>query len=199
MHGTYTTTKTLPTVLISKHTNIIKQFRKNFTRETDAYSKHKMNSTMMSQNSQMGPGMSTTVGGGYYTESEAIKSKIQGLRQQTSAASRMSKRTYWSDDGGLMNIRDVIEEHAKSVAALNKSFRPNMHLEIDEKRKRRNKELEEKGRKIAEKLNLSVHSCCTKASRMYRCLTDEQPIRRHNKPLTHLMRPSEKMMLEKKQ
>ena len=65
MHGTYTTTKTLPTVLISKHTNIIKQFRKNFTRETDAYSKHKMNSTMMSQNSQMGPGMSTTVGGGY--------------------------------------------------------------------------------------------------------------------------------------
>ena len=82
-----------------------------------------------------------------------------------------------SDDGYLMNIRDVIEEHAKSVAALNKTFRPNIHLEIDEKRKKRNKELEEKGRKIAEEMNLSVHSCCTKMARMYRCLTDEQPLR----------------------
>ena len=89
----------------------------------------------------------------------------------------MSKKSWFSDDGYIMSIRDVIEEHAKSVAALNKSFRPNVHLEIDEKRKRRNMELEEKGRKIAEKLNLSVHSCCTKTARMYRCLTDEQPVR----------------------
>jgi len=69
-----------------------------------------------------------------------------------------------------MSIRDVIEEHSKSVAALNKSFRPNIHLEIDERRRRRNKELEEKGRLIAESLNLSQQSCC---ARMYRCLTDE--------------------------
>ena len=110
----------------------------------------------------------------------------------------MSKKSWFSEDGYMMSIRDVIEEHAKSVAALNKSFRPNIHLEIDEKRKRRNKELEEKGRKIAEKLNLSVQSCTTKAARMYRCLTDEQPIRQHNKPLTHLMRPSDKLIIERR-
>lgn len=76
-----------------------------------------------------------------------------------------------------MSIRDVIEEHAKSVAALNKSFRPNIHLEIDEKRRQRNRELEEKGRQIAEDLNLSVHSITTKVNRMYRSLTSEQPLR----------------------
>jgi hypothetical protein len=73
-----------------------------------------------------------------------------------------------------MSIRDAIEDHAKSVAALNKSFRPNIHLEIDEKRKRRHAYLEEKGKKIAKKLNLSTLSCCAK---LYKCLTDEQPIR----------------------
>ena len=71
----------------------------------------------------------------------------------------------------------MIEEHAKSVAALNKSFRPNIHLEIDEKRRQRNRELEEKGRQIAEDLNLSVHTCCSKANRLYRSLTDAQPLR----------------------
>ena len=110
----------------------------------------------------------------------------------------MGRKSYFSNDGFLMSIRDVIEEHAKSVAALNKTFRPNIHMEIDEKRKRRNRELEEKGRKIANKLSLSVHSCCTKMAKLYRCLTAEQPIRQHNKPLTHLMRPSQKHMIENK-
>jgi hypothetical protein len=150
----------------------------------------------MSQASRLGPGMSTTVGAGYFTDTETVNSKVKGLTKKASGAiSNFSRktRTFWSDDGGLMNIRDIIEAHAKSVAALNKSFRPNIHLEIDEKRRRRNRELEEKGRKIAESLNLSMHSCCTKVNRMYRCLTDEQPMRRHNKPLTQLMRPSEKL------
>lgn len=44
----------------------------------------------------------------------------------------MSQKSWFSDDGYMMSIRDVIEEHAKSVAALNKSFKPNIHLEIDE-------------------------------------------------------------------
>ncbi len=138
----------------------------------------------MSQGSHA-PGMSTTVGAGYFTDGETMNTKPKGMRQK-SVTSNLSRktRTFWSDDGGLMNIRDIIEQHARSVAALNKSFRPNVHLEIDEKRRKRNRELEEKGRKIAESLNLSVHSCCTKVNRMYRCLTDEQPIRRHNKPLT---------------
>lgn len=145
--------------------------------------------------------MSTTVGAGYFTDSDTVKTKLQGLKQKSAVSPNLSRktRTFWSDDGGLMNIRDVIEQHAKSVAALNKSFRPNVHLEVDEKRRQRNKELEEKGRKIAESLNLSVHSCCTKVNRLYRCLTDEQPLRRHNKPLTQLMRPSEKLQMEKKQ
>lgn len=88
------------------------------------------------------------------------------------------KRKNWASESGLlMNVRDVIEAHAKSVAALNRSSRPDMHLEVDEKRKKRNQELEERGRKIAEKLNLDVQSCGTKASRFYRCLTAEQPFR----------------------
>lgn len=102
----------------------------------------------------------------------------------------MSKKSFWSDDKNLMSIRDVIEEHARSVAAIKKSFRPNVHFEIDEQRRKRNRELEERGRKLAKELNVSPHSCCTRTSRFYRSLTTEQPIRQHNKPLTHLMRPN---------
>ena len=90
---------------------------------------------------------------------------------------RKRKSNWYSESGLLMNVRDVIEEHARSVAAMNRSTRPNMFLEVDEKRKKRNKELEERGRQIAEKLNISVHSCCTRASRFYRSLTSEMPFR----------------------
>lgn len=38
-YRTYTTTKTMPTILVNRHTNVIKQFNKNFTRETDTYSR----------------------------------------------------------------------------------------------------------------------------------------------------------------
>lgn len=193
---TYTTTKTLPTVLINQHTNIIKQFKKNFTRETDAYSKHLLNSSMTKTAGML----NQTTTGGYFTDSETLKSKAKVLRERTEqrTAVKMSKKSWFSEDGHMMSIRDVIEEHAKSVAALNKTFKPNIHLEIDERRRRRNIELEEKGRQIAEKLNLSVQSCCTRVSRMYKSLTDEQPLRQHNKPLTHLMRPSDKALIEKK-
>ena len=81
--------------------------------------------------------------------------------------SRKRQNNWFSESGLLMNVRDVIEEHARSVAAMNRSTRPNMFLEVDEKRKKRNKELEERGRQIAEKLNISVHSCATRASRFY--------------------------------
>lgn len=43
-----------------------------------------------------------------------------------------SSQSWVGSDGFLMGIRDVIEEHAKSVAAVNKTFKPNIHLEIDE-------------------------------------------------------------------
>ena len=171
-YPTYTTTKTLPMGLVNQHTNIIKQFKKNFTRESDAYSKHLLNSSI---SNTAGGLLNQTTTGGYFTDSETLKTKANQLIQKTAqrTAVKMSKRSWFSDDGHMMSIRDVIEEHAKSVAALNKSFKPNIHLEIDEKRKRRNKELEEKGRKIAEKLNLSAQSCCTRVQRMYRSLTEE--------------------------
>ena len=112
---------------------------------------------------------------------------------------KSSNKSWFSAGGFLLGIRDVIEEHAKSVAAVNKTFIPNIHLEIDEKRKKRNREIEEKGKKLADELNLSVHSCCTKMARFYRSMTDEQPIRQHNKPLTHLMRTNQRLMIEDKQ
>ena len=72
-----------------------------------------------------------------------------------------------------MSIRDVIEEHAKSVAALKKSFRPSLYLEIDEKRRKRNREIEEKGRQIAKDLNISPKTVGARPSRFYRGLTEE--------------------------
>lgn len=129
-----------------------------------------------------------------------MQTRIQGLKrglgdQMTGA--RQSKKSFWSDDNNLMSIRDVIEEHAKSVAALKKSFRPSLYLEIDEKRRKRNREIEEKGRQIARDLNISPKTCGTRASRFYRGLTDEQPIRQHNKPLTHMLRPNQKLVIER--
>ena len=85
----------------------------------------------------------------------------------------MSKKSFWSDDKNLISIRDVIEEHARSVAAIKKTIKPNVHFEVDDQRRKRNRELEEKGRQIARELNLSPLSCCTRAARFYRCLTDE--------------------------
>lgn len=151
--------------------------------------------------------MSTTVGGagGYFTDEDTVRSKALRLpnphvRFQGSSLSALKpeKKTWLSDDGCLLNVRDVIEAHAKSVAAVNKQFTPNIHLEIDEKRRRRNKELEDKGRAIADKLNVEVHSCCTRVARLYRGLTDEQPVRQHNKPLSHMMRPSDRDREERK-
>jgi len=79
-YGTFTTTKTLPTALINAHSNIIKQFKKNFTRETVAYSKH-----CISVSSKSRPAMSTTVGGGYFTDSETLQNKAHKLQARTIA------------------------------------------------------------------------------------------------------------------
>ena len=76
-YPTYTTTKTLPMVLQNKHRNIIKQFQKNFTRETDAYSRHSY--TVASRVG--GPALSTTIGGGgggYATDTETLQTRFQG-------------------------------------------------------------------------------------------------------------------------
>ena len=75
---TYTTTKTLPTALINQHTNIIKQFKKNFILETDAYSKHLINSSV-SGISKLG-GFQTTTAGGYFTDTETLKTKAKALQ-----------------------------------------------------------------------------------------------------------------------
>ena len=45
-YRTYTTPKTLPTGLASHHTNLLRQFKTNFKRETGVYEKHRMNSSM---------------------------------------------------------------------------------------------------------------------------------------------------------
>lgn len=123
----------------------------------------------------MAPGQSTTVGGGYLTDSEMFKTKMNKLANETKSNHnfKSSSKSWLASDGFLLGIRDVIEEHAKSVAAVNKTFRPNIHREIDERRRRRNKELEEKGKKLADELNISAHSCCTKIPRFYRSLTSE--------------------------
>ena len=172
----YTTKKTMPTVLVTQHANMVRSFKNNFIKESDVYSRHLVN-TSMSGASRLGAAVSTTVGGGggYFTDSETVRTKLGGLKMPDDVASvGPVSRTSWRTDGyNLLMIRDVIEEHARSVAALRKSYRPHLHLEIDERRKRRNKQLEEKGRLIAEQLNLSVHSCCTKVERLYRCLTEE--------------------------
>ena len=139
-------------------------------RETDAFSRHSY-----SMASRAGPAQSTTVGGGgYYTDTESLGTRAHDLRKDPLlTATRKSKKSFWSDDQNLMSIRDVIEEHARSVVAVKKSFRPNVHFEIDERRRKRNREIEDRGRKIARDLNLSPHSCCTRAARFYRSLTDE--------------------------
>lgn len=65
------------------------------------------------------------------SDCETFKTKMNKLANETRTNFK-SSQSWVGSDGFLMGIRDVIEEHAKSVAAVNKTFKPNIHLEIDE-------------------------------------------------------------------
>ena len=95
------------------------------------------------------------------------------------------------------NLRDAIEKHATSVTALRNQAAGRSSLrfaDVEVARRKRARYLERKGREIAGKLELSPQTCCTK---LYRVLTPEQPLRLHNQPLSHMVRPMQKMVAEK--
>lgn len=85
---------------------------------------------------------------GYYTDTESLHNRLNDLNRthHLTANRPKSKISCWSDDKNLMSIRDVIEEHARSIAAIKKSANRhsshNASMKIDFQRKRRNQWLE---------------------------------------------------------
>ena len=96
------------------------------------------------------------------------------------------------------NLRDAIEKHASSVTALRNQAAGRSSVrfgDVEVARRKRAQYLERRGREIAGQLELSPQTCCTK---LFRVLTPEQPLRLHNQPLSHMVRPMQKMVAEKK-